>query len=72
MVTDAGIYSVKMHDVLSFKIDDTAYVGNVYAFNHSSSSVIRLSAGKHMLYINTIYDVRISGGHVLFQRYLTR
>ena len=63
MVDIPGTYSVTVENVVSFKLDDVAYIGNLYSYKHASSSLVKLKFGKHMIYVNTLYDVRISGGY---------
>ncbi|KAI9202381.1 uncharacterized protein BJ171DRAFT_514823 [Polychytrium aggregatum] len=63
-VPKSGIYLVQFANVISFKIDEHAYVGNVYGYDHSSENAIYLEEGNHKLYICAIMDVRINGGHI--------
>ncbi|KAJ3034657.1 hypothetical protein HDV00_004796 [Rhizophlyctis rosea] len=63
-VSRGGVYRVSFNGVTSFKIDDRAYVGNIYEYTHESSSSILLSEGEHALYICLDMDVRRLGGTV--------
>ncbi|KAJ3058031.1 hypothetical protein HK102_010725, partial [Quaeritorhiza haematococci] len=74
-VETEGVYLATFSSVISFKIDNTAYVGNVYAAPHASHSAIYLSRGVHRVYVSTVMDVRLFGGsippHVHFTGSLT-
>lgn len=57
-----GIYLVRFNNVVTFKIDGHAHVGNPYSYSHASETSLYLTEGSHKLYICTTYDVRIHGG----------
>lgn len=60
----AGVYLVKMNNVISYKIDHYAHAGNPYSYDHATETSIYLSEGPHKLYVCTSYDVRIHGGSI--------
>jgi hypothetical protein len=60
----SGVYLVKVNNVLSFKIDNHAHVGNFYSFDHATETSIYLKQGAHKLYICTAYDVRVHGSSI--------
>ncbi|KAH6585596.1 hypothetical protein BASA50_001204 [Batrachochytrium salamandrivorans] len=60
-VKKAGPYLVSFSNVVSYKIGDRSFVGNIYGYSHSSDSALYLEAGKHMVYVSTSMDVRING-----------
>ncbi|KAJ3121874.1 hypothetical protein HK100_012200 [Physocladia obscura] len=64
IVPNAGIYIVSFDHVVSYKIDDKAFVGNVYGFKHASGTAMYLESGLHKLYICAVMDVRLFGGAV--------
>ncbi|KAK5668312.1 hypothetical protein QVD99_005343 [Batrachochytrium dendrobatidis] len=61
-IATAGSYLVSFSGVISFKIDDRSFVGNLYSYRHASDSAVYLEAGEHSLYILVSMDVRIFGG----------
>ncbi|KNC98636.1 uncharacterized protein SPPG_06318 [Spizellomyces punctatus DAOM BR117] len=63
-VHEEGIYLVEFSGVVSFKIDNRAFTGNVYGYTHASHSIVYLSKGEHILYVYAVIDVRISGGTI--------
>ncbi|KAJ3377818.1 hypothetical protein HDU84_008182 [Entophlyctis sp. JEL0112] len=63
-VTNSGIYIVNFDHVVSFKIDDKAYVGNVYGYKHASGTPIYLEQGEHIIFVCAVMDVRLFGGQV--------
>ncbi|KAJ3406170.1 hypothetical protein HDV05_006128 [Chytridiales sp. JEL 0842] len=63
-VAKSGVYITNFNSVVSFKIDDRAYVGNIYNYGHAAGSAIWLSEGEHKVYICAIMDVRLFGGQV--------
>ncbi|KAJ3009455.1 UNVERIFIED_CONTAM: hypothetical protein HDU68_002701 [Siphonaria sp. JEL0065] len=63
-VPRSGVYIVNFNHVVSYKIDNKAYVGNVYGYSHSSGTPMYLERGDHMLYICAVMDVRLFGGQV--------
>ncbi|KAJ1547299.1 hypothetical protein HK096_003514, partial [Nowakowskiella sp. JEL0078] len=63
-VNEAGVYLVTMAPVTSFKIDTQAFIGNLYQYDHVSSSAIYLAAGVHTLYVQTVMDIRIFGASI--------
>ena len=64
IVEEDGMYLVRFNGVSSFKIDATAYPGNLYSFEHASDSKIFLTQGEHMVYICLVQDIRIQGTEV--------
>eukprot|EP00842_Homolaphlyctis_polyrhiza_P000096 jgi/Hompol1/1087/HPOL_002640-RA len=63
-VVKSGSYLATFSRIVSFKIDDRAFVGNIYGYPHASESAIYLEAGEHMLYVCVFMDVRLFGGSV--------
>ncbi|KAI9333717.1 hypothetical protein BDR26DRAFT_868064 [Obelidium mucronatum] len=63
-VPRSGVYIVNFNHVVSYKIDDKAYVGNVYGYTHSSGTPMYLERGDHRIYICAVMDVRLFGGQV--------
>ncbi|KAI8833518.1 hypothetical protein BJ741DRAFT_551218 [Chytriomyces cf. hyalinus JEL632] len=63
-VPRSGVFLVNFDHVVSYKIDDKAYVGNVYGFSHASGTAIYLERGVHKIYVCAVMDVRIFGGQV--------
>ncbi|KAI8846893.1 hypothetical protein BC829DRAFT_418861 [Chytridium lagenaria] len=63
-VPKSGIYLASFMHVVSFKIDDRAFIANVYGYSHSSGSAVYLEEGYHMIYICAVMDVRLFGGAV--------
>ncbi|KAI8619925.1 hypothetical protein BC830DRAFT_1101631 [Chytriomyces sp. MP71] len=63
-VPRTGVYLVTFNNVVSFKIDDKAYVGNVYGYKHSSGTAMQLDQGEHKLYVCAVMDVRLFGGKI--------
>jgi predicted esterase len=61
-VDKSGVYLVSFKGLITYKIDDKAFPGDVYAFDHASESSIYLERGKHTLYAYLVLDVRIHGG----------
>ncbi|KAL2913539.1 hypothetical protein HK105_206999 [Polyrhizophydium stewartii] len=61
-VDKTGTYLATFNNVLSFKIDNRALVGNVYGYEHASDSAVFLEAGEHWIYVCALMDVRIFGG----------
>ncbi|KAJ3218634.1 hypothetical protein HDU67_004687 [Dinochytrium kinnereticum] len=63
-VPKSGVYLASFKHVVSFKIDNRAFIGNVYAYSHSSGSAVYLTEGVHNIYICAVMDVRLFGGAV--------
>ncbi|KAJ3283781.1 hypothetical protein HDU79_008768 [Rhizoclosmatium sp. JEL0117] len=63
-VPRSGLYVVHFDHVVSYKIDDKAYVGNVYGYSHSSGTPMHLERGTHRVYICAVMDVRLFGGQI--------
>ncbi|KAJ3100428.1 hypothetical protein HDU97_002215 [Phlyctochytrium planicorne] len=61
-VPKSGIYLASFDHVVSFKIDNRAFIGNVYAYTHSSYSAVFLDEGYHNIYVCAVMDVRLFGG----------
>ncbi|KAI8905029.1 hypothetical protein EDD86DRAFT_212102 [Gorgonomyces haynaldii] len=60
-VQQAGVYLVQFDNVLSFKIDNYAHVGNVYGYSHCAQIAIYLEEGEHKIFVAAQMDVRIFG-----------
>ncbi|KAJ3326374.1 hypothetical protein HDU76_012977 [Blyttiomyces sp. JEL0837] len=63
-IPESKVYLINFNSVVSFKIDDMAYVGNVYGYDHASASAIFLEKGEHTIYICAVYDIRVFGGSI--------
>ncbi|KAJ3196267.1 hypothetical protein HK101_009532 [Irineochytrium annulatum] len=61
-VARTGIYSIGFDHVVSFKIDNRAFIGNVYGYAHSGRNAVWLDEGDHRVYVCAMMDVRLFGG----------
>ncbi|KAJ3273129.1 hypothetical protein HDV01_004768 [Terramyces sp. JEL0728] len=59
-----GSYLFSFDGPITFKIDETAYPGNVYSYPHASDSAVYLEEGVHSIYVYSVLDVRIHGDFV--------
>ena len=57
-----GTWLITFDNILSFKIDNHSFIGNVYGYKHASENSVFLEAGTHHLYVHTTMDVRLYGG----------
>ena len=55
---------ISFNQVLSYKIDNDSYIGNVYNDRFPAPSIVNLNEGLHTLYIQMVLDVRVSGGSI--------
>ncbi|KAJ3076034.1 hypothetical protein HDU98_005983 [Podochytrium sp. JEL0797] len=62
VVPKTGVYIVSFDNVVSYKINDKAYAGNVYGYAHASGTAMLLEKGEHSLYVCGVMDVRLFGG----------
>ena len=62
-IQEEGVYLFTFRNVISYKIDKDAYVGNVYGYSRAAYTPVRLSQGDHTIYVQTMYDVRLHGGY---------
>ncbi|KAJ3314345.1 hypothetical protein HDU76_002435, partial [Blyttiomyces sp. JEL0837] len=63
-VSKSGVYRVSFEHVVSFKIDERSFVGNMYGYEHATGSAVFLEEGVHVLYICAVMDVRLFGGYL--------
>jgi hypothetical protein len=61
-IPESGIYVASFNGVHTFKIDDEAFLGNIYNDDYLAPSIIYLEAGIHAIFVCTILDVRVTGG----------
>jgi pimeloyl-ACP methyl ester carboxylesterase len=61
-VQKSGVYLISFKGLITFKIDENVYPGDVYGFDHASESSVYLEKGEHRLYAHLVLDVRIHGG----------
>ena len=61
---ESGTYLISFKGLVSYKIDQHVYPGNVYGFDHGADSAIYLSKGVHKIYACLVLDVRIHGGSI--------
>ncbi len=52
---------IEFKNIVSFKLDDKRYPGNVYSYAHECALSIYLEKGIHNIYIQYVYDLRSSG-----------
>ncbi|KAJ3322034.1 hypothetical protein HDV06_003635 [Boothiomyces sp. JEL0866] len=63
-VEEEGSYLFSFNGPITFKIDETAYPGNVYSYPHASDSAVYLEEGVHSIFVYSVLDVRIHGDFV--------
>lgn len=60
--SDPGVYLATFSNVVSFKIDNQSFPGNIYNYQHASKSAVWLEPGMHDIYVCIIWDIRVNGG----------
>jgi hypothetical protein len=61
---EPGVYLASFSHVVSFKIDNQSFPGNIYNYQHASKSAVWLEPGVHDIYVCIIWDIRVNGGYV--------
>lgn len=61
-ISESAFYVVSFANVMSFKIDNQAYGGNLRGNQFPAPSIIYLRTGEHKIYTTAIMDVRANGG----------
>jgi hypothetical protein len=62
-IQESSFYVVSFANVMSFKIDDHAFVGNLRGNHFPAPSIVYLRTGDHKVYTTVIMDVRSNGGY---------